>query len=371
MTSAPPDLPCDLSFFSRSYTEARDKFRGACLERGLPVESYPHPGLGPEGQELATDTVWIGPLDAPRVLITQSATHGVEGYCGSGVQVGSLLSEHHRELPPGVALLMIHAINPHGFAWTRRVNEDNIDLNRNFLDFDQALPESPTYDSVHDVACPERWDARSRREWERFRDAYIAQHGPMALQAAVSSGQWHRPDGLFYGGRSATWSNRTLHAIAERHLSAARQVAMIDYHTGLGPHGHGERICKHPPGGEDEARLSRWYGGDFTNPASGTSTSAELSGTNMEGLIAAHPDKQWTCCALEFGTQPVFEVLDALRADNWLHAHGQLESYQGRAIKAELRRCFYGETDDWKRSIWRRGLESQRLALAGLAESGS
>ena len=52
MTSAPPDLPCDLTYFSHSYAEARGKFRGACLERDLPVESFPHPELGPEGEPL-------------------------------------------------------------------------------------------------------------------------------------------------------------------------------------------------------------------------------------------------------------------------------------------------------------------------------
>ena len=34
-----------------------------------------------------------------------------------------------------------------------------------------------------------------------------------------------------------------------------------------------------------------------------------------------------------------------------------------------MRRCFYGDADDWKDMIWERALDTQRLALAGLTES--
>lgn len=30
-------------------------------------------------------------------------------------------------------MLFIHAVNPYGFAWRRRVNENNVELNRSFL----------------------------------------------------------------------------------------------------------------------------------------------------------------------------------------------------------------------------------------------
>jgi hypothetical protein len=55
--------------------------------------------------------------------------------------------------------------------------------------------------------------------------------------------------------------------------------------------------------------------------------------------------------ALEFGTLPVEAVMQALRADAWLHTHGQLDSAQGRAIKAQLRAAFYGDAGDWKGMI--------------------
>jgi hypothetical protein len=58
----------------------------------------------------------------------------------------------------------------------------------------------------------------------------------------------------------------------------------------------------------------------------------------------------------------------ALRADNWLHAHGRPDSRQGRAIKEQIRAAFFPDRDDWKEMVWERALETQRQALEGLLE---
>jgi hypothetical protein len=83
------------------------------------------------------------------VLWINSATHGVEGFCGSGVQIGMMARGWHRRLPDNVALLLTHAINPHGFAWVRRVTEDNVDLNRKFTPPGVAAPVNAGYAEIH------------------------------------------------------------------------------------------------------------------------------------------------------------------------------------------------------------------------------
>eukprot|EP01032_Pedospumella_encystans_P016815 gene16815-19167_t len=88
------------------------------------------PMRGAQGEELAMDVAVQGPADAAQVLMTTSAVHGIEGFCGSAIQTGLL---HSLSLPPGVAVVHVHAVNPHGFSHARRVNEDNVDLNRNFI----------------------------------------------------------------------------------------------------------------------------------------------------------------------------------------------------------------------------------------------
>ncbi|MCX7232683.1 MAG: DUF2817 domain-containing protein, partial [Burkholderiales bacterium] len=73
--------------FSSSYAQARAKFLAAAASAGLAVQSYPHPLPGRDGEALATDLVLDGAANADRLLIVTSACHGVEGFCGSGVQV--------------------------------------------------------------------------------------------------------------------------------------------------------------------------------------------------------------------------------------------------------------------------------------------
>ena len=195
---------------------------------------------------------------------------------------------------------------------------------------------------------------------------YAAEQGLLALQSAISGGQYAHADGLFYGGRFAGWSNRTLLAILRGYLGRARRVALIDYHTGLGPRGHGERICASLPDAAGYERAMAFYDGDITSPHLGTSASVPLHGVNLVAIEEALPDCEVTAVALEYGTLPTEEVKLALRADNWLHHHGDPASAKGKAIKAQIRDAFYQDARDWKQAVWERALETQRKALAGL-----
>ncbi len=353
-------------FFAASYGEARGKFLEAAAGAEASLENHINPAKGPDGQQLITDVARYGPADAEAILVTGSATHGIEGYCGSGCQTGLFRAGIWRELPPGVAMVAIHAINPSGFAWSRRVNEDNIDVNRNFRDHDQPHPENPAYGQVHDMLVPEDWDGQGRADADKRIAEFIAKNGAFAFQAAVSGGQYDRADGLFYGGRQPCWSNLTVHDILRRHTAGAKRVGFIDFHTGLGPWGHGEKISVGPSDSAEFARARDWYGDDITSPEGGTSTSAIVQGTVANAFADAAPAAEFTGLALEYGTLSVPEVLDALRADNWLHLYGKLDSDLGREIKRQIRAAFYGETPDWKESVFDRAVEVVRQAMAAL-----
>src|SRR5690348_14021894 len=234
--------------FSESYAEARAKFCRAAAEAGGAIRSWLNPNArGPNGERLYLDTARFGSADAANMLVMISSTHGVEGHCGSGAEIAWLRTGGPARLPKDTGALLVHAINPYGFAWTRRVNEDNVDLNRNFVDHDKAYPANEGYAAVAGAILPREWTEASRAESQRVFDAYAQKHGAFALQGAISGGQHSHPDGVFYGGQKQTWSNRTIRAIARQELGRARRVGVIDYHTGLGPFGHGELICAVAP----------------------------------------------------------------------------------------------------------------------------
>ena len=230
------------SAFSRSYREARQKFLQAATAAGLPVEAKPHPLPGLEGEALATDVARDGNPAAAKLLVLSSGCHGVEGYCGSGIQVALLADRELREraAAAGVALLFIHGLNPYGFSWKRRTTHENIDLNRNFHDFTGPLPQNAAYRELHPLLIPEQWPPPP--ENLRAIQAYVAQHGEKAYQAALSAGQYEFPDGLFYGGQAPSWSNLAVREVLRAHGRRAARLAWIDIHTGLGPSGVGERI---------------------------------------------------------------------------------------------------------------------------------
>jgi hypothetical protein len=371
------------NYFSDCYEAARAKFREAARAAGATVETHVNPSTGPEGEvrdwlalpaangdaDLATDVIWIGPRDAERLLLTVSGTHGAEGFCGSGIQVGWLESGLCRELPRGTAMLMVHALNPHGFAWLRRVNEGNVDLNRNFIDHTLPYPINEGYETLKDAICPAEWTEESLAAARERLDAYGQAHGAMALQGAISTGQYSDPRGVFYGGTAPSWSNRTLDSVLRRHAGHARHVAYIDLHTGLGPHGYGEIISNHATGSGGHARVVDWYGDEATNGDDGSSSSAAVMGDTTVGVERALPAAAVAGITLEYGTVPLDEVLTAVRADNWVHLHGDLAAPLGRELKARMRRAFYADTDEWKAMIWERAVDVHRRALKGLTGS--
>ncbi|WP_422003313.1 M14 family metallopeptidase [Reyranella sp.] len=354
--------------FSESYAEARPKFCEAAAAAGGVLGSWFNPnGRGPGGERLFLDTARFGPMDAEKMLVLIAGTHGVEGHCGSGAEIAWLRDGGPAKLPADTGALLIHALNPHGFAWTRRVTEDNVDLNRNFVDHDKAYPANDGYRALADAILPAAWDEASRTETERVFQAFTQKHGAFGLQGAISGGQYSHPDGIFFGGRKPTWSNRTVRAIARQDLSRARHVAVIDFHTGLGPFGHGELICAVPPGARSFDRARAWYGDEMTSPEGGTSTSAIVVGIMTDAFSQELPDAEVTPIAIEYGTYSVPEVLNAVRADNWLHQRGDLGSALGRALKADMKERFFPAGDKWREMVWARAEQTIGWAVKGLA----
>lgn len=356
--------------FSPSYAQARQKFLDAAAAAGLPVQSHYHPLPGRDGESLAMDVVREGPTDAKNLLIISSACHGAEGYCGSGVQVHALRDSAWRQRAhdAGVAVLYIHALNPYGFSHIRRVTHENVDINRNFNDYNRPLPVNQGYREVQPLLLPEVWppDEANAAAVARF----IAERGMPAFQAAVSGGQHEFADGLFFGGRGPTWSNLTLRNVLREHGRACQHMAWIDLHTGLGPSGHGERIHA---GGDDAAALARarrWWGGGGATPVTslhdGSSSSAFLTGLMWRAVDDECPQAETTGIALEYGTLPVRDVLQALRAEQWLHLHPEAPPALAAQIRARMRAAFYTDTDAWKGQVIAQARQALFQAAEGL-----
>ena len=334
--------------FSATYHEARQRFLEAAGKAGATVESHVHPLRGAEGEEIGTDTALLGRADAGKLFIVSSGTHGPEGFSGSACQL-ALLNETlaRRAVDQGIALLLIHAVNPYGFSHLKRTNEDNIDLNRNFNDFSQPYPTNPIYEQVHELLVPETWPPSPEIE-EKLAAAMARLAGQRA--PGISSGQAVHSDGLFYAGTAPAWSNRIERTILRKHGAQRRHIAWIDVHTGLGPYGHGEKIFgRHSP--ETLARAQAWWGRDLIVSSMAESVSPRTMG-HITGMAPEEcPGAAITPTTLEYGTLPNPAVRRALRGDAWLAGHPDAPDAVRQEIRRAVRDAFYVDADDWKGMI--------------------
>jgi hypothetical protein len=355
--------------FAKDYADSRKRFVSAAKSLKATLKSYPNPNKGPNGEALATDVAWLGPKNAAKVLVLLSGTHGVEAFCGTGAIMDAL--KNRPKLPAGTALLAIHAINPHGFAWIRRVTEEGVDLNRNFIDFANR-PANPGYDELADAILPPALEGPQFEAAQQRIAAYREKHGIAALHVAFSGGQYKHEKGLFFGGFGPTRSHRTHAAIIADHALATRKhVAVIDYHTGLGPHGYGELICTHLPGTKAVARCKAWWGANVTEPLAGTSVAGARHGFGCR-IWERELGDTMTFITIEYGTYDTFAVVrPALVADHWLHAQGPVKwgDKRTQAIKRQLKTAMYVDTDDWREAVIWRSRQVTRMAADGLARA--
>ena len=335
--------------YSSTYNKARNKFLSSAQGVNAQIENIENPHKGPNGEPLYTDIALIDPLDTQDILVLSSGTHGVEGFAGSGIQTGFLHHEIKSHLNSDLGFLFIHAINPYGFAYLRRVNEDNIDLNYNFGDHSKPYENNPDYDLLADAIAPNSMSLLSEISSWAYLIWYRIKKGEKGLERAISGGQYTHPQGLFYGGRFETWSNKMIRDIARKYLCTKKRVVVIDFHTGLGKYGDAEIMLDVPKESNRYKRAETIWGRKYL-------PEVPLGVPLTRSLKLAYPkmlpNPEVTAMSLEYGTIAPQKVFQALRLENWLHHHNEKDHPNYNKIKTQLLRAFYPEQDEWKRMVW-------------------
>ncbi|MDO9267848.1 MAG: DUF2817 domain-containing protein [Methylobacter sp.] len=360
-----PLAAIDTAVFPDSYAVGRQRWLAQLDNLSCPTQYLPYHcgGTGPEAEELATDTVWIGSKDASRVLVLIGGTHGIEGFSGSAIQIDQLglIAHGHVVIPDNTAVLMIHALTPWGYAWQRRCDADGVDLNRNSVDFSRQLPENKDYDRLKDTFYLA--DAAQRKialaEFEQ-------QHGRVALEKAVSAGQYSDPSGPFYGGTAPAHGRLVCENLMRRYDLQERDLAVIDLHTGLGSYGYGEIICDHEPDSAGARAARHWYGDSVTLPLLGTSSSVPKTGLLDYAWHAIMNDR--SCyITLEFGTFSTDQLFETLLRDHQLWA--QPDNGQARLEHSKvMRRHFCPNDQAWREMVLFR---ARQVIAQGLQEMSS
>jgi len=356
-----------LQYFSPDYRTSAERFRAAAAQWRGAAATFTHPAQrGRQGEPLAIDVAWFGPSDAERVFLYTLGMHGLEGFAGCAILLQWLDSVGGR-LPPGQAVLAVHAVNPWGFSHLSRTTENNVDLNRNFIDFAGGeLRDNPIYAELHPLLCPEDWTPETIAAGRAAMAQANERHGVPAVTDALARGQYDFPDGLFYGGRAPEWSHRTLAEILRRFLPAGRRVTAIDLHTGLGPYGQPYFLCFHPPESAAYARVAESFGEGVREADKSYlgGVRPRFSGLLVDALGTLVEHRSFTALVIEFGTRPHNQVKDSLRLDRWLKFGRPDPAADRAALYAQVLEDYCPSSADWRRSVLSQSNELLSRALS-------
>lgn len=345
--------------FAETYRAGRAAFLSAAEAAGLSTVTRVHPtAVGRDGRPLFLDTVSIGRRDAPAALLVVAGTHGVEGYFGSAVLTGLLRRQAFAAGPDGVKVVLLHGLNPYGFAWDRRVDEANIDVNRNFVDF-RRPPENPAFDAMAEILPLAGLSAAD----EASADAALAEAGARLgadiLHRAIALGQYRHPDAPMFGGTGPSWSNAMLYDILKEELRYAERMVCVDLHTGLGAPGACAILSDEPPASLGLRRAKAVWPGIVSCQAE--AVSPPTAGTLCQAL-STRPGT--VAAVVEIGTVALPEIFRLLRRDAWLHRHAGADHPQAEAVAAAMRAAFCPPDAGWRRQAVQ-GAEA--AILTGLA----
>lgn len=351
--------------FSSDYDDARRRFREAASYLGWHLEAHPIDAVGPSGEQLTIDVGCSPDGDPEQVLLVSSGVHGIEGFFGSAVQVAAL-ERWAATIPPAIKCVFLHGLNPYGFAWLRRFDENNVDPNRNFLlpgERFAGAPEGYTrLDGFWNPRRPPSW-------WEPFTLKavwLIARYGMQALREAVTTGQYDYPHGLFFGGVNPSRMQQLLGENLPRWLSGSRRVVHLDYHTGLGQKGACKLLIDHPVSEQRHDWLTDWFGADSFDACGPNCIALEARGGFGRWCASRNPAADYLYACAEFGTYAPVRVLAGLRAENQAHHWGTPTAASTIRAKERLKELFCPADDAWRSQVIERSLELIQQAEQGL-----
>lgn len=331
------------SFFSPDYPAARARFRDAARRAGAALDALTLEARGPQQEGLTIDIARLGERGARRVLLHTSGLHGVEAYAGSAVQLAVLANPP--ALPAGCELVLVHSLNPYGMAWLRRANENNVDLNRNFLRRDERWEGAPAlYSRLDPLLNP---PSPPTRDGFLLPLALLAlRHGPSAVRQAIAEGQYEFPKGLFFGGKSLEPGPRLYLDWLQRNISRAERLFALDFHTGLGRGSEATLILEPGTGATAAPALERALGARLIDPAAGQAVFRIRGG--MGGALAqALHGTRVDFVLQEIGTHPTLKVLLALREEN--RCHHYCAPHARHPSKLALLEALSPDSASWRR----------------------
>lgn len=371
------------ALFPRSYEGSRAKFRQN-LDRVQQFWSGARLGAHRISSQEGLTIDWIQAdpqVSYERLLILITGEHGIEAFVGSAILQVLIDNYLPRLAPADTGLLLVHAINPWGMKYRRRVNSQNVDLNRNFiwtegkaeLAYDPAL--NPAYRQLSSLLNPQkavRHQFASTLSFSVRLASNLFRFGLSNFWKYIVIGQYHDPHGIYYGGSELQEEAQVLIDLLREQINPYRQVLVIDVHTGFGPRYQMSLINS-----ALELRESASLAREFNYPCILKANSEDfypIRGDLLNYLYnlvnTEFPDVGLFATTFEFGTfgDSIPAMLRDLRAtilENQLYWYGALSNSARIWIQREFEELYFPGELKWRV----KAIEDACRALDGILEA--
>jgi len=360
-----------------TYEQSRERFHDnlASVRDLWPAARLTSHSL-PAQEDLSID--WISARATKRkdkLLILTTGEHGIEGYVGSAM-MQLFFEEYLSRLDPAeTGLLLVHIINPWGMKHHRRVNANNVDLNRNFVkEVAPLIPSNPDYTPLDSFLNPHRpFQSPTLHNLALILriPGLMLRHGTARIRAATLLGQYRFPKGVYFGGHELQEETLTMMELYRENIHDYAQVLHLDMHTGYGPRDQMTLVnsCHEKMASEQAVRR-------FGYPRVAAATAQEfyaIQGDMIDYLYAfmreEFPGKQFYATTFEFGTlgESLWDNIRELRTmifENRAHWFGARPSARAW-LRCEFDELYYPTEPAW----FEKAQADARQAFAGVLKA--
>jgi hypothetical protein len=352
-----------LGYYAGTYEECRARFLKEADDlkrayKGVEITAIP---MDAAGKGLTIDACMVPAQKVQTgLIIVSSGVHGIEGFAGSAVQrmiMHELLSKMDLST---TGVLFIHGVNPYGMKNERRVNEENVDLNRNF-DVDKKLfaLKNPGYPVIRDLLNPEEKLSTWSPGYVFFpvKAIYnIVKFGMGTLRESILKGQYEFPKGVYYGGKDFVPQKAPLEALITKSAAGCARVFVMDLHTGYGERGkmhYFPNPITIPKNLEAAKKVFEGYTVDWGDTGDFYITTGDIT-DYVEKLFPAKTVIRMTA---EYGTMDSQTTMGSIRSLKITIMENQAANFGGKSqsdfdeAKANFREMYYPSAPEWRSTI--------------------
>ena len=315
-----------------------------------------------ESDNLYIDNFYIpAEKENKNLIVLTTGVHGMEGYIGS-VMLDVFFEEIYNGLDKDdTGVLVVANVNPYGMKYIRRYNENNVDLNRNFImDWERFdLSSNKDYPKVQSFLEPVGKIGNAFWHEVGFylslaKEAIFT--GADVISDALLTGQYESPQGVYYGGTGDEASTAYFKGVFNDCLDGEYEnIVHIDIHSGYGPR-YNMVIFNSVYETMTEAVTKKAFGYDYVishDSESFYATTGDTTDYFYRLAESKNTDKELFSTCFEFGTigDEFMDTILSLKYtvdENRNHWYPTESNTSAEVVKENYYELFYPTEKEWR-----------------------